>query len=539
MSALIYLLSASTVNDSSSITVTHPGEINVSPEDLPADENPKQLTAAVRNSTNLQSDIKSSSDELNVDIPSITMYQLEQTFYELSNSSKERGKELKTFAPFLSDIGRAYTSFSKDLAKLSLASRLKIKSNDKNAIAITSDACPDSDIVHDYYSDWWKALSLFLDHTSDDAARLAEIMSQELAPRIVNICEDMSTEDKKLMLEGSILLTQLKDSLMNNEPLLQERDKWRVKVSTALIVPTGIPIIGGMSLIQSEEESIRRVQKLQACELALLQNMNRISECKSVFRISMSNILKRYKDSSSLSSIQAMKQLISLGDVLEKFNNDSNRSIERFTSHIFASKLLGPCTVATGEASVFLKSKAMLQTAGPDQKNCPASNTIISPESVLNIPLESTTSFPASAPIVMSPLPPFFQNTAGLETCVWFNAFSSRIYRDAARSEYFHSWLQTTLTKSLNRGKKPGFIDEFKVEGLVFGSNPPTLSNVQLILPTAESAFKKVFVPNCNQAYTNQESNNIKEYVDTKSDFGYYKCKSLLVSTYSLVLFDS
>ena len=526
MSALIYLLSASTVNDSSSITVTHPGEINVSPEDLPADENPKQLTAAVRNSTNLQSDIKSSSDELNVDIPSITMYQLEQTFYELSNSSKERGKELKTFAPFLSDIGRAYTSFSKDLAKLSLASRLKIKSNDKNAIAITSDACPDSDIVHDYYSDWWKALSLFLDHTSDDAARLAEIMSQELAPRIVNICEDLSTEDKKLMLDGSILLTQLKDSLMNNEPLLQERDKWRVKVSTALIVPTGIPIIGGMSLIQSEEESIRRVQKLQACELALLQNMNRISECKSVFRISMSNILKRYKDSSSLSSIQAMKQMINLGDVLKKFNNDSNRSIERFTSHIFASKLLGPGTVATGEASVFLKSKAMLQTAGPDQKNCPASNTIISPESVLNIPLESTTSFPASAPIVMSPLPPFFQNTAGLETCVWFNAFSSRIYRDAARSEYFHSWLQTTLTKSLNRGKKPGFIDEFKVEGLVFGSNPPTLSNVQLILPTAESAVKKIFVSNCNQAYTNQESNNIKEYVDTKSDFGYHSCKS-------------
>ena len=526
MSALIYLLSASTVNDSSSITVTHPGEINVSPEDLPADENPKQLTAAVRNSTNLQSDIKSSSDELNVDIPSITMYQLEQTFYELSNSSKERGKELKTFAPFLSDIGRAYTSFSKDLAKLSLASRLKIKSNDKNAIAITSDACPDSDIVHDYYSEWWKALSLFLDHTSDDAARLAEIMSQELAPRIVNICEDLSTEDKKLMLDGSILLTQLKDSLMNNEPLLQERDKWRVKVSTALIVPTGIPIIGGMSLIQSEEESIRRVQKLQACELALLQNMNRISECKSVFRISMSNILKRYKDSSSLSSIQAMKQMINLGDVLKKFNNDSNRSIERFTSHIFASKLLGPGTVATGEASVFLKSKAMLQTAGPDQKNCPASNTIISPESVLNIPLESTTSFPASAPIVMSPLPPFFQNTAGLETCVWFNAFSSRIYRDAARSEYFHSWLQTTLTKSLNRGKKPGFIDEFKVEGLVFGSTPPALSNVKLILPTAESAVKKVFVSNCNQAYTNQESNSIKEYVDTKSNFGYHSCES-------------
>ena len=533
MSVLVYLLSARAFNESSSNAVTQPGNITVLPEDLlPADENPKKLSEAVHNSPNLNSEIRSSSVEVHEDNPTITMYKLEQNFYELSDSSKERGKELKTFASFLSDIGRTYTSFSRDLAKLSLTSRSKIKLYDKSAVAITSDASPDSDIAHNYYSDWWKAFSLFLDHTSDDAARLAEIMSEELAPRILNICEDLSTEDKKLILEGSILLTQLKDSLMNNEPLLQERDKWRVKVSAALIVPTGIPIIGGMSLIQSEEESIRRVQRLQACELALLENMNRISECKSVFRISMSNILKCFRESSSLSTIHTMQQLINLGDILKTYNDDSNRSIERFISHIFAVESPGPGTVATAEASLPTGSKVMLQTAlegitsQREENNRLSSTSVISTESVLDTFLESTTYPAVSARTVISPLHPSYPNNVGSETCVWFNAFSSRVYKDAVRSEYFHSWLQETLTKSLNRGKKPGFIDEFKIESLVFGPTPPTLFNVQLTTPSVESANKREFVPKNSQPHSNRESNSNKESTDSKCDTNYHSCKS-------------
>ena len=97
----------------------------------------------------------------------------------------------------------------------------------------------------------------------------------------------------------------------------------------------------------------------------------------------------------------------------------------------------------------------------------------------LDMTLESTACLAASASNVIPDLPQIFKSAVGQETCIWFNAFSGRIYRDAARSSYFHSWLLDKLSAGLNKGNKPGFIDEFVVESVTFGSTPPLLFNVQ------------------------------------------------------------
>lgn len=527
MGLLLYLLSMNGVQRDKSVSMAYSQKSDMLPEDLPTDEDQKLLTEAVRNLRSLQTGVLSSPDEVSEETPHMTLYQLEQNFYELCNSSKERGKELTTFAPLLSDIGRTYAALSKDLAKLSLVSRSNIKSfHDTNLDIAGSDV----EIVGNFYSDWWKALSLFLDHMSDDAARLAETISQDSASRIIQICEDHSIEDKKLTLEGTTLLTQLKDILRNNEPLLQERDKWRLKVSTALIVPTGVPIIGGMTLVQSEEESRRRVLKLQVCELTLLQNTNKIADYKSEFRMLMPNVLRNFKALSSISFARAKSQLCSLGDNFKKYKEDSIGTIQRFTSHISVTESSG--TIAGVKRTILIGFEPMLQrtlealNSEVEKKknlNFFAVNSLLS---IVDMSLESTACLAATAPTVLPPLPPFFQNTIGFETCVWFNAFSGRVYRDAARSAYFHSWLKGTLTKNLNKGKRPGFVDEFLVESVVFGSTPPLLFNIQWIPPTVRSTAKKGRILETSQSFKDNKTNYVPESMSTKSVPEFHSCET-------------
>jgi len=78
-------------------------------------------------------------------------------------------------------------------------------------------------------------------------------------------------------------------------------------------------------------------------------------------------------------------------------------------------------------------------------------------------------------------LPSAFHGAIGSETCVWLNAFSGRVYRDAARSEYFHGWFCSKLAKMLNKGKRPDYIDEFAVSDVSFGALPPLVRNMKWV----------------------------------------------------------
>lgn len=51
----------------------------------------------------------------------------------------------------------------------------------------------------------------------------------------------------------------------------------------------------------------------------------------------------------------------------------------------------------------------------------------------------------------------------GRESMVWFNAFSGRMYRDATSSILFREWFSGILFRLMNKGSKPGYIDEFQV----------------------------------------------------------------------------
>lgn len=105
----------------------------------------------------------------------------------------------------------------------------------------------------------------------------------------------------------------------------------------------------------------------------------------------------------------------------------------------------------------------------------------------MDMTLESSAGVASSLLTHLPPLPPQFQNSIAKETCVWFNAFNGRVYRDAARSEYFNNWFCVKVAHLLNKGKKSALIDDYHVSQVSFGSLPPLIRNMQWIPITKET----------------------------------------------------
>lgn len=233
----IYFLSATVSASDSSKKTFQSRKQEILKEECPTDDSRKILDDAIRQITNLQTGREDGqiceNDECQ-EIPNMTPYDLEQKFQELCLSSKDRVRQLKSIASFVADVGKTYSAFSKDLCKLAVSSRSYVKCVEGSNGDGGSDSKVEIVEKNVYASEWWIALSTCLEHLSNDCDKLSEKFSHDISSQILQACEDQHAEDKTLYLEGSGLLTQLKDSLMNNEPLVQERDKWRSKVPRAL-----------------------------------------------------------------------------------------------------------------------------------------------------------------------------------------------------------------------------------------------------------------------------------------------------------------
>lgn len=234
---VIYFLSEARTSSHGTDSASKFRRRNTLKEDQPNDESRKILDDAVRHLVNIQAgriDVQLNEEDVHNELPSMSLYQLEQYFQESCNASRDRAKNLKSLASFISDISKTYASFGKDLLKLSLIARSYIKPSENATGDNHVDTKRDPIDKASHVNDWWIALSTSLEHLSGDNEKLSEQMSHEVVSQIAQAHDEQNTEDKLLLNEGVRLLTQLKESLMSNEPLVQERDKWRVKVTYSL-----------------------------------------------------------------------------------------------------------------------------------------------------------------------------------------------------------------------------------------------------------------------------------------------------------------
>jgi hypothetical protein len=481
-------------------------------EDLPTDACRKLLHDAVRYLDNIQIGNDSIvTPKATNEVPEVasSLYQIEQIYDKFNAASKDRAKQLKCLSSFTSDVGRVYSSFARDMMKISSAARSNIKTYDQQqapSIAGSSDILNPSEKIADCLDEWLKALSLCASHLANDSEEFSELMIGNHASQVAQMCDDFVGEEKKLIAEGSKLLNQLKDSLLKNEHLTQDREKWRPKVATGLPTPSKLSVMGGMMMTHPSDENSRRALKFQACEAALAENLRIVQISKSDFRTQMPKVFAALRSLSSSFFVSMKMQLMKVADAFRRVNVTNDSITQRLKSHLSATSITASSSAA-GEGPVALRGfehslqrclsamaaechvlgeQSIENSAVPPSLPIPAYS---SPK--LDMDLESTACLAATAPAVLPLLPPSFGKCIHAESCVWFNAFSGRIYRDAARSEYFHAWLLEKLTTQLNKGAKPGFIDEVIVERVTFGSTPPLLFNVKWSPPVARANKKR------------------------------------------------
>ena len=410
-------------------------------------------------------------------VANCTLYQIEQIFDSFCTGSKDRVKNLKCLSVFTSEVGRAYAVFAKDLSKISASARSNIKSCDQQSVVRKGTSVDDvnnSERITECTNDWWKALSSCLSHLSNDTEELSELMIGDCGMQITHICDEFVSDEKKLIAEGSKLLNQLKDGLLKNEHLSQDRDKLRLKASATA---------------QTDDYN-RRGTKLQQSELALSENVKIVQHYKNDFKAQMPLIFSNFRAASTKFLSNMKIQLMKVADSIRRQNVSSESITQRLKSQISATGLsVRACDVP----KTLMGFEPMLQNVltAAEAEECSDIPRVTSHSASLNMSSEATACLAASAPAVLPPLPSSFKRCIKEETCVWFNAFSGRIYRDAARSEYFHAWLLQKLTTQLNKGAKPGFIDEVVVESVTFGSTPPLLMNIKWSPAVSQEKQKK------------------------------------------------
>jgi hypothetical protein len=458
--------------------------------------------------------------------------EMETDFMLCMKELKDKIKNCKGLATFAHELGKAYQSFYKDLSKLAVTANNNTIQGSINLAQ--SSLFGSSEIDNDPISDrLWASLAKTLEFTAAEYDSIADKLMRNISDKLAILGDDMAIAEKHLSLEGSKRLTYVRETIQQRDKHLKDRDRRRDKASAQ--TDKNASIMSGLGMKDISE-------KLFTSEQALNESNARLANAIKDIGKSLPKIIQDALTFSARSIVTVKSSISTMATSMKIINSRTTGLMEDFsrviesttTSTIHARKLAIAKKLASAAASNSANSNTMsvkridelrdlifglvskmldseirassasisATEASPTSNQQTEEKAQISADSSsqekkssgrikLDMSLESSSSLAAAPPLkFLSQLPPSFASAIEKETSVWFNAFSGRIYRDIARSEYFHNWFCSKLAYLLNKGNRPGFVDEFKVDDVSFGSTPPILRNV-LWTPLFEQTEKK------------------------------------------------
>jgi hypothetical protein len=351
----------------------------------------------------------------------------------------------------LTDFAKLHTAFSKELQKLSHLCEGYVKADNNS-----------------HMDRWWNSFSIALDHLSQDNDYLGTAI---LSSIIVDLGKaEQEHVVKRLHNQGSKCVAKLTEANISYESKKQELFKLKEKAAAS-----------GGSLSIGEHSKL--VLKMQMCETALKSARHNLSLVQEELDAELPTILADYKLIASSACDSTLTLLVKLTDLLVGAQSKSSHILSRLK-----------VDMAVNAAKTIDKSNMYAPMVLEILERIEKGNTVH-----VDMKAETTAALACSSLADMPGLPPQFGRCLAEETCVWLNAFSGRMYRDAARSEYFHGWWCSKATHLLNKGKRPDFLDEFQVSDVAFGSSPPHLRNV-MWLPHCPLLSGQKFDPDHNVA---------------------------------------
>ncbi len=410
------------------------------------------------------------------------LVQLELMFNEIGKNTKERIKQTKALLAYVTDIGRVYTSLTKDLSKLSQTAKVsnsamnKTRGNSDDGTAdpnaLLERPSEDDKMLYselDQFRSIWISFCESFEYLSQDQDSLGENINIKIVDAVKIIYEGQLIHEKKVTAEGAKLITSLKDALSTYDTRIKERDRTKEKLADNLNQSLGST--EGKSTIFGDNIAKMKL-KAETAEQALISQKEKLESARKDYISILPKVIIDFEQSSITSYLEIKTLLLSLVDLLSATSSKNITVLQTMKQKINNKIMVG-----------FEDSLSELYSNIQDTS---AENIARNNVSCLEMKSISAAILAACPPSMLPPLPSSFQHSIGIETSIWFNAFTGRVYRDIGESAYFHNWLCQKATLMLNKGKRPEFIDQFTVEQVKFGTIPPVLSNIQWVPMTSQ-----------------------------------------------------
>eukprot|EP01038_Epipyxis_sp_PR26KG_P010857 gene10857-14574_t len=458
---------------------------------------------------------------------------MEKDMLDKLSEIRDHGKQLKGVSNFLHEISKVFVGFSKELSKLSNTCKVHM-----NKTSSSSTNTKKEDLI---INNWWQSLHLTFEHMSSGQEDLSSMIS-ELANVTVNVQEELFLIEKRLLSESGRHFTNLRENISNFEAKLKEREKCREKLRSAKERVANPSSMSAIMSTSAAADYTKRKDRLKAVDAELKMQTKKLYDSQKEFFKLSPKIDNDVELANLKSVVETQSQLFKLTDNFERALDQNRNAAMRMKMQLINaatsliqmlrdedkipygkdktySSLITSSDGSSGgtikiedtigfEASLqsileglLIQSQIKDLNYGNSSNNQTSSNgpilssfthsnsnntNLIHPagikeeeKGILNMSQEYAACLAASNPSLLPELPPIFTKAIGVETCVWFNSFIGRVYRDAAFSKYFYNWFCAKLAVMLNKGSRPGFVEEFQVIGVEFGSLPPLLMNIQ------------------------------------------------------------
>jgi hypothetical protein len=186
-----------------------------------------------------------------IELPMVT--RLEKEFQDAISQLKDHSKQIKLISNFLHDLGKVFTSFSRDVSRLSHTAR-----NNMNKGFAHGSLDRKEDMI---CNNWWQTLNIALDSMANDQEDLATIINEELISYSSQIQEEIAIIEKRLAAEGGRHFALIRENISLWETRLKERDKAKEKLRNTPIqssVSSVASVISSNSSSGGASESYQR-----------------------------------------------------------------------------------------------------------------------------------------------------------------------------------------------------------------------------------------------------------------------------------------
>ena len=409
-------------------------------------------------------------------------------FTTYSAEAKARQRHIKAFTIFLDELGKVHGNFGKALLKVS-------KLAESHVVGANA-----------FLDKWWNSLAIALDHMSQDQTYVCSALCVGIKDGMMSVETEHDHLEKNIHTEGSKLLNKLREVNDVFTAKKKEFERVRDKLATAAVssTPTPTPTSqissptsptssstqsssksafstpktrGVLSTPTSTSTPTPKSAKYEAALKEATEATARLTACQKDFDEKMPRMLADYELMASNGQSSMMALLIKVTNLLTEVQHKSDQVTDRLKMDLASSAAKGSSS-QTGRHNYNPVIQELLEDI--------ARHGVCRTQ--MDMTLESSAGVASSLFTHLPSLPPQFQDSIAKETCVWFNAFNGRIYRDAARSEYFNNWFCVKVAHLLNKGNKSPLIDDYHVSDVSFGSLPPLIRNIQWIPITKDAS---------------------------------------------------